>query len=280
SLTARTAILGRVARSSALALTLAADAERRPRARLEPFGRDLVAAIRARPVRPIVDALQRAVDLREDVLGVLLERVVELAVVRHGRGVRALVVVARVLAVFVADRARVLLVQVVDRRLHTLTLLPQEVAETVGVGHAHACSFAAASPSRRSARASSIPASSTILSLLPCPETTETAPRDTETVSAMSRTTAAFARPSSGGAVTWIFQPSPCLPIMRDRVAPGDTRRCNRAGFTALSLALRRLSPGSRDVILHRCERRAKERAHPADLAEQPVVVGARVTRD
>src|SRR5262249_29370198 len=132
SLTARTAILGRVARSSALALTLAADAERRPRARLEPFGRDLVAAIRARPVRPVVDALQRAVDLREDVLGVLLERVVELAVVRHGRGVREVVVVDRVLAGFVAERARVLLVQVVDRRLHTLTLLSQEVAETVG----------------------------------------------------------------------------------------------------------------------------------------------------
>src|SRR5262245_30904140 len=99
-------------------------------------------------------------------------------------------------------------------------------------------------------------------------------------VSAMSRTTAAFARPPSGGAVTWIFQPSPCLPTMRARVAPGDTRRCNRAGFTSVSLALRGLDPGRRDVVLDGCKRRAQERAPAADLAEQPVVIGARVTRD
>ena len=83
------------ARSTALCLSRVVDAERRPGIRLEPLRRDLLAAARARPVRAVLDALQRGVDLRQHLLRVLPERVVDLAVERC-RGAVADVVVAAV----------------------------------------------------------------------------------------------------------------------------------------------------------------------------------------
>src|SRR5919204_578352 len=54
----------------------AVDAERRPRPRLEPRLGDRPAAVRADAVRAVLDSLQRGLDVEEDLLGVLLERVI------------------------------------------------------------------------------------------------------------------------------------------------------------------------------------------------------------
>src|SRR6266516_7708363 len=175
-------------RSTPLAAALAIDAERRPRPRFETFRRNLPPAVRAVAVRPVVDSQQRRIDLRQHVLRVFLERVVELAVVRDGGGVSEVVVVHRVLPGLVGDRTRVLLVEVVERRLDALPLLRQRFAEPVGVDRAHPCSFPAADASRRSVSVGSIPASSTILSLPPWPETSLTESGDKATAVAISRT--------------------------------------------------------------------------------------------
>src|SRR5438132_431409 len=217
--------------SPTLALSLAVDAERRPGPRLEPLDGNWLSTVRADAVRTVVDALQRSLDLSQDVLGVLLERVIQLPVVRHRRGVGEVVVVHGVLTGLVADRSWVLLVQVVDRRFHALPLLQQDVAEAIRIDHAHGCSFRAAAVRRRSTRSESIPVSSTILSRPPCPETSVTASRETDSVSASSRTTSSFAWPPSGRAATRIFQPSPWRPTTPARVAPGDTRRRKRVPF-------------------------------------------------
>src|SRR3954470_4619338 len=72
--------------SRALRLARVVDAERRPGIGLEALGRDLAAAGGARAVGPGLDPLQRRVDLRQHVLGVLAERVVDLAAERRRRG--------------------------------------------------------------------------------------------------------------------------------------------------------------------------------------------------
>ncbi len=59
--------------------------------------------------------------------------------------------------------------------------------------------------------------------------------RGTPSASARSRTTASFARPRSGAALTRTFQPSPCLPTSSVRVAPGETRRRRRVIGSATS---------------------------------------------
>ena len=69
---------------------------------------------------------------QEDVLRVLLERVVDLAVDRHGRRLGD-VVVGRLVVRLVLDRARVLLVEILDRVEHALPLLLEELTELVDV---------------------------------------------------------------------------------------------------------------------------------------------------
>ena len=93
------------ARSTPLPVARAVDAQRRPGQRLEALLGDLLAAVRADPVGAVLDALQRGLDLPEDVLGVLLEGVVELAVVRLGRRVGEVVVVGGLLAGVVGQGA-------------------------------------------------------------------------------------------------------------------------------------------------------------------------------
>jgi hypothetical protein len=74
------------------------------RCRASPTGaprgapRESARRVGADAVRAVLDALQRRVDVGEDVLRVLLERVVELAVVRLGRRVGEVVVVRGLLA--------------------------------------------------------------------------------------------------------------------------------------------------------------------------------------
>src|SRR6185437_11908028 len=79
------------ARSPSLGSPLAVDAERSPGIRLEALDRDLAAAVRARAVRPVLDPLQRGVDLGDDLFGVVAERVVDLAAERRRRVVGEMV---------------------------------------------------------------------------------------------------------------------------------------------------------------------------------------------
>ena len=64
---------------------LVVEAERRVRNRVEPLLRDRCAADGAGAVGAVVDPRERVVDLGDDVLGVLAERLVELAVDEIGR---------------------------------------------------------------------------------------------------------------------------------------------------------------------------------------------------
>src|SRR5262249_32822620 len=68
------------------------------------------------------------------------------------------------------------------------------------------------------------------------PATTRTEPRGTSSVAASKSTSAAFARPRSGGAATRAFQPSPCLPTSSVRAAPGETVALIRAREIAREL--------------------------------------------
>jgi hypothetical protein len=76
--------------------------------------------------------LERGVDRLEQAPLVLLEAVVELAVEGDRGDVRRMVVGGAVLGL-VLDRARVFLVEVVDRLLDPLALLEQPRAEVLGV---------------------------------------------------------------------------------------------------------------------------------------------------
>ncbi len=87
------------------------------------------------------------------------------------------------------------------------------------------------------------PTSSTILSRVPCPETSVTASRGNASVSARSRTTASFARPPSGGAATRTFHASPCRPTTRARAAPGATRKRRRVETASMQRSLASPSP-------------------------------------
>src|SRR5205085_10155946 len=170
---------------------------------------DRLTAGRAAPVRALLDPLERPVDRPEHLLGVLLERVVDLAVEGRGRRVAEVVVgVPDDLLRLVLERARGLFVQVVDRVQDALPLLLEDPAEALGVDGAHAD----APTSLRSTSAASTPTSSTTFSRAVWPETSATCRRGTSTASARSRTTASFARPPSAGAVTRSFQTSPTRP--------------------------------------------------------------------
>ena len=107
----------------------------------------------------------------EHLLGVLAERVVDLAVERRRRGVAEMIVACSGdLLRLVIDRARVLFAQVVDRVLHALALLQQlvrnrSVSMLMLVGPF--CSIVRGDARRRSMSAGPTPVSSTILSRPP-----------------------------------------------------------------------------------------------------------------
>ena len=70
----------------------------------------------------------------------------------------------------------------------------------------------------------------------PWPETTvDAAPRDGQRLREQPQT-AAFARPSSGGAATRTFQPAPCRPTSSVRRAPGATRSAQPRRGAAIEL--------------------------------------------
>src|SRR3954454_19278382 len=126
---------------STFSLALAIDAERRVGPCLEPLDGNLLAAVRADPVCAVLDPLQRCIDLRKHVLRVLLERVVELAVVRLCCGVGEMVVERRLLPRLVRKRAGVILLEVLDRGSDALALFEEELAEAVDVERGHAGSL-------------------------------------------------------------------------------------------------------------------------------------------
>src|SRR5262249_30650727 len=157
---------------------------------------------------------------------VLLERVVELAVVGDGRSLGQMVVGVALVRLGL-DRARIRPLEMLDRVHGPLAVVLQQLAELLGVHRAHAdLAFA---DSRRSSSSASSPPRETSLSRAPCPETSVTERRGTSSVSAISRRTASFARPSSAGAETRTFQPSPYGPTSSDRLAPDETRRRSTA---------------------------------------------------
>src|SRR5690348_8524562 len=138
--------------------------------RLEAFRGDLLAALAARAVRAVLDALERRVDLRAHLLGILAERVVDLAAECRACGVADVVVArARDLLGLVVDRPGMTRLQVGDRSLNAAALLEERSAELVDVDGHDRLSFllrsgAAAEARRRSMSAGPSPVSSTILS--------------------------------------------------------------------------------------------------------------------
>src|SRR3954467_1522233 len=123
---------------STFSLALAVDAERRVGPGLESLDGNLFATVRADPVRAVLDPLQRCIDLRKHMLRVLLERVVELAVVRLRCRIGEVVVERRLLPRLVREGAGVILLEVLDRGGDALALLEEELAEVVDVERAHA----------------------------------------------------------------------------------------------------------------------------------------------
>src|SRR5207248_1683958 len=196
------------ARSPSLGFALAVDAERSPGIRLQPFARDLLPAVHARAVGAGIDALQRCVDLREHLLRVVAERVVDLSTERRSRGLGEVVVVRRRSFLdLVVERAAMLVAERRERVLDPPALVEKRIAKVLGVDARHRLSFLprpspAAEARRRSISAGPIPVSSTIFSRPPCPETSFSAVRGSARVSARRRRTASLARPRSGASVT------------------------------------------------------------------------------
>src|SRR5262249_15396374 len=160
--------------------------------------------------------------------------VVDLAVQRSRREVAEVVVrrAGHLLDLFV-EATLVFLSKVLDRRLDPLALLEELHAEMVGVdAHARLSflprSVAEADDTRRSIVPGPSPSSSTILSRPLWPETIVSDSRGTESASASRRSTASFARPCSGAAVTRTFHPSAYRPTISARPEPGLTRRRTR----------------------------------------------------
>ena len=160
----RTSTGGRSVRAgsliAALQRALVVDAERRVRHGLEPLLADRAAADRAASVRAVVDPAERGLDLDEEVLGVLLEPLVELAHVRLRRAVGDVVAGAdREIARLLEQRAVV---------VHGLARVPQAVALALEHGRGsdrgrRSCAPAAAA-SRASAASLVSPSSATTLS--------------------------------------------------------------------------------------------------------------------
>src|SRR5262249_14342590 len=152
-----------------------------------------------------------SVDLAEHLLGVLLERVVDLAVDRRRRRLGGGGVGAR------RNLFRLLLhptpvphVQVLHRLRDPPAPHHQSAPEGLDVqDRIHTASAPAAAASRRSASAGSMPSSATTLFLDACPDTSVTLERGTASTVARSATTASLARPRSGASATRTFQASP-----------------------------------------------------------------------
>src|ERR1051325_10134522 len=129
-------------------------AQRRPGEVLEALRLDWLPACHTGAVRALVDALQCCVDLAEHVRGVLLERVVDLAVDRVGRKVGEMVVAGTLCEVAgdVLSRAGILLLKVRDRGEDLAALVLKAGAEVLGVdlsAHLPTPVVQAAAPLRR-----------------------------------------------------------------------------------------------------------------------------------
>src|SRR5690242_16879777 len=190
---------------------LVVDAECRPRPRAQPLLGDRLSAPLAAAVRSLVEPRDRTIDLRQRLLRPLLEPLVELAVERDRRHVAEMVVAAAPgeLTHLVLHVPGALLVEVGDRVDDPPALLLEQAAEFGSVDGGHSRSFpvpTVAEASRRSISSGPSPASATILSRAPCPETISTSRRARSSVSASRSTTASFALPPSGGAATRTFQ--------------------------------------------------------------------------
>src|SRR5262249_8177483 len=151
----------------------------------EAFDGNLLPALPALAVRPVVDPLQRGVDVCEHLLRVVLERVVDLAGERVRRAIAQMVLVRRgEIVVLVVERARVLGVRMLHRALDAHPLLEEDRTEVLEVDAHERLSFLArvgadADVRRRSMSVGPTPVSSTILSRALWPETIATASRGT-----------------------------------------------------------------------------------------------------
>src|SRR6476469_9709269 len=130
------------ARSPPLPIARAADAKCRPGQRLEALFGDLLATVRADPKCAFLDAPQRGLDLLENVFGVLLEGVVELAIVRLGRGVGE--VVSHFLAGLFGEIAGILRLEVLNRSDDARLLFELSLAKPIGLECGQLWSFPAA----------------------------------------------------------------------------------------------------------------------------------------
>src|SRR5207249_336182 len=94
---------------------------------------DLAPAALADSVRPLLDPPQRVVDRGEDLLRVLLEALVELAVERGGGDVAEMLVDPHELARLVLEAPGVLLVEVLDGTDDPFPTLAEEALELLEV---------------------------------------------------------------------------------------------------------------------------------------------------
>ena len=167
------------------------------------------------------------------VLRALLEPLVELTVVRRGRHVGEVVVVAAAadLSELLLDAARVLLLQEGDRSVQPGALEPPEASCTRPSRCWSSVSpFPRRSPSRAAARSHHgrcRPARSSCRATRGRRRSRRLRARNAS-VSASNRTTAAFAFPSSGAWVTRTFQAAPYRPTIPGEEAPGETRNWRR----------------------------------------------------
>ena len=168
-------------------------------------------------VGAVVDACERRVDRGRATPGVLLERLVDLAV--DGRSpwsARWLSALGRVDLV-VGARRRALVVQVLDRADDPLALLQEQRAELLGVDVDASCASFPAVTASRSASSGSRPVSSTTLSRAPWPETSVRTSRGS-----------ASARRAGGRRRRWRVRPRAAL-----RRAPSRPRRSGRRSRSA-----------------------------------------------
>ena len=285
----RTSRCSTVAQPSA---ALVVDAEARPWDRGQALLADRLAAELAGAVGAVVDALQRGVDLVERLLRALLEALVELAVVRDGRHVGEVVVVAAAadLAELVLDAARVLLVQEGDRAVQPGAL---GLAAASGTRPCRCASLWSPFPRRSPPRAAARSRPGRCRPARPsCPATcarrrSRRPARGSASVSASSRTTAAFALPSSGA---WVDAHLPGSAVPADDPGRGSAGRDPQLQARAHSESVARTparptprrscGPGSGcrrpPALLRRTERAAAAaRRPPAARRARPLGCGA-----
>src|SRR6266545_1922028 len=154
------------ARSRALLLALAVDALRGPGDGAEPVLADLLTAGLARPEGSVLDPLEGRVDRCQNVLRVLLERVVDLPIERDRRRLRH-VIVDRHLLGLVLDRSGVLLLEILDRIEHAAALREELVAKAIGVDrHGQSLDRGSAQPHDPGQAASAVSSSPSVSSII------------------------------------------------------------------------------------------------------------------